>query len=73
MTDARQHLIVAERHVRQIEAHIARQHEIVAEMERDHHPMTAEVARKVLDTLLQTLDTAKQHVELLKEQLARLP
>ena len=58
------HLAQAERHVREIEAHIARHREILTELERDKHARTAELARAVLRTLLQTLDVARRHVEI---------
>ena len=70
MTDARQRLLVAERHVREAEARIARQREIIVEMDRDKHPQAAKVGRELLNTLLQSLDVAKQHVERLKREIA---
>ena len=57
-------LAQAERHVREGEARVARQREIVAEMEKDNHPYAAEMARTLLDTLLRTLELEKQHLEI---------
>ena len=54
----------AERHVREGEARVSRQEEIIIEMERDHHSTTAETARKVLETLQKTLAVAREHLEI---------
>ena len=67
------HLAQAERHVREIEAHIVRHREILAELERDKHARTAELARAVLRTLLQTLDVARRHVEIERTYSRRAP
>ena len=42
------------------EARIARQEQIVAEMDRDHHPKAAAQAREVLQTLRETLRVMKE-------------
>ena len=41
-------------------------------MERDNHPQSAEIARKVLATLLYTLELAKLYVENLRREQVRL-
>jgi hypothetical protein len=54
------HLALAEGHAIRGEGHIARQREIVAEMERDGHVDAAETARELLATFE---ETQKSHVE----------
>jgi hypothetical protein len=54
------HLAMAEGHVIQGESHIARQKEIVAELERDGRVEAAETARELLATFELT---QKSHVE----------
>ena len=64
MTQREDPLAQAERHVREGEGRIARQHEIIAELDRDGHaPMAAE-ARQLLATLQQTLDLAREHLHI---------
>jgi hypothetical protein len=53
----------AERHVRQAEAAVARQEEIIAEMDRDGHPEAAARGRKVLETLRVSLRLAREHYQ----------
>jgi hypothetical protein len=52
----------AERHVRQAENLVARQAEIIAELERDGHPASALRARTVLATLCHSLALAREHL-----------
>ncbi|MBV9198564.1 MAG: hypothetical protein JO320_04565 [Alphaproteobacteria bacterium] len=52
----------AERHVREAEERIARQHEIIAELDRDGHQRMAAKARQLLAAFQQTLDLAHHHV-----------
>jgi hypothetical protein len=53
----------APRHVAEGEVRVELQREIVAEMERDGHPAALLAARKVLGTLLKTLDLMRQDLE----------
>jgi hypothetical protein len=59
-------LQVAERHVREGEERIARQEALIRELDRDGHPATAEMGRKVLVTLNESLGLARAHVVRLK-------
>lgn len=59
-------LAMAERHVREAEARIARQAEIIAEMERDNHPEAAAVGRGVLATFQNTLEALRDHFSLVR-------
>jgi DNA-binding ferritin-like protein len=61
-------LHIAERHVREGQQRIARQREIIEEMERDGHKRTAQVARTVLVQLVRALEPAQQH---LREERAK--
>ncbi len=54
----------AQRHVREAEAHIARQSKLIEELERDGHTRMAEQARTVLNTIRHTLELARQHLRL---------
>jgi hypothetical protein len=56
----------AERHVAEIEARIARQREIIDEMERDHHPTAAATGRRVLAVMQETLRVLRRQVEMLR-------
>ena len=53
---------LAERHVREGEARIARQRAILDDMVRDGHPQAAHMAQIVLDTMLRTLQLAQAHL-----------
>ena len=63
-------LAMTERHIREAEAHIARQHEIIAEMDRDGHDEVAGKAREFLVLLEENLLMAREHHarELQKQQ-----
>ncbi|MBV8096558.1 MAG: hypothetical protein JO110_25615 [Acetobacteraceae bacterium] len=54
----------AERHVREAERHVARLAEIVDEMDRDHHPHAAAMARTLLATLQESLQLMREHLRL---------
>lgn len=56
-------LAMAERHVREGEARISRQEEIIAEMDRDNHPHAAEMGRKLLATYREFLRLSREHLE----------
>ena len=62
MTQLEDPLAQAERHVREAEERIARQQEIIAELDRDGHERTAAQARQLLTAFEQTLDLAHDHV-----------
>lgn len=53
---------LAERHVREGEARVARQLVLIEELERDNHPEAAAVARAVLATLQTTLGLMRDHL-----------
>ncbi len=55
-------LEMARRHVALGERSLARQEQIVVEMDRDNHPRAAEMARQLLDTMTRYLENAKAHV-----------
>ena len=58
MTGTETRLQTAERHVREAEAHIARQREIVEELRRDGHPtIEAEILLRIFE------DTLKSHLD----------
>src|SRR5689334_12085011 len=52
----------AKRHVAEAEAHVARQKQIIDEMERDDHPEAAERARNLLATFCRTLEVMRAHL-----------
>ena len=61
-------LDMAERHIAQLERQIARQEQIIEELERDSHRRTAATARMLLTTFRNSLRLAREHAELLKDQ-----
>jgi len=65
----KEHLAQAERHASRGKQHLARQEEIIAELDRDGHDTTE--ARKVLATLRQTQVLHEQEVERLLRELGR--
>ena len=65
-------LAQAERHVREGEEHVARQAAIIDELDRDNHPAAAARARKVLQTLRESLELARGHLRL-ERQARGLP
>lgn len=66
-------LAMAERHVREAEARIARQEETIAEMDRDDHPRAAATGREVLEMLRKTRDLMRGHLESLRAEAGRRP
>jgi uncharacterized coiled-coil protein SlyX len=63
-------LQTAERHVREGERRIARQEALIRELDRGGHPAaTAEIARKVLAAMNESLVLARTHVARLKAQM----
>ena len=64
MSDGEDLLAMCERHVAEGEARVARQQEIIAEMERDGHTETAARARNLLATFCDTLALARHHLEI---------
>ncbi|MDO9712521.1 sensor histidine kinase [Paracraurococcus lichenis] len=61
-------LTAAERRVRGNEARLARQEQIVSEMDRDGHPEAAEMARAVLGTFRRALAASRLHLETIKRE-----
>ena len=61
-------LEMEQRHIAQLERQIARQEQIIEELERDGHRRTAETARVLLTTLQTSLLLAREHAERLKDQ-----
>jgi len=66
------HLAQAETHVVQGESHLARQKEIVAELERDGHEEAAQAARDLLATFELTQQSHVEDRDRLREELATL-
>jgi len=62
-----QHHAEAERHVAEGRAHVARQREIVLQLERDGHDTTE--ARKLLDTFEVTQRAHEEHLANIKAKL----
>lgn len=60
-------LEMVEQHIREAEAHIVRQREIIAELQRDGCPTVA--AESLLDVFRQTLASHEAHADLLRRQL----
>lgn len=61
---------MAERHIREGEALIARQLAVVEELDRDNHPEAAAKGRVLLATLLQTIGLMREHLRL-EQSMAR--
>ena len=57
-------LQMAERHVREGRERVARQRQIVREMERDAHPKAAEIARRTLAIFEDNLRLSIEHLDL---------
>ncbi|WP_050405829.1 hypothetical protein [Bradyrhizobium embrapense] len=64
-----QYLALAERHAAQGRQHVARQENLIAELDRDGHDTTE--ARKVLDTLRITQALHEQDVERILGELTK--
>ena len=58
---------MVEQHIREAETHIARQHQIIAELQRDGCPTVA--AESLLQVFQQTLVSHKDHADRLRRQL----
>ena len=56
----------AQRHVLEGEERVARQRALIEEMDRDEHPVVADQARRILETMEQTLRLSRQHLEAIK-------
>jgi hypothetical protein len=63
MESAEDPVAVAERHVREGTARVARQERIVAEMARDDHPEAERVGKQVLARFERTLELMREHLE----------
>ena len=57
-------LEMARRHVAESEARCAQQAEVLREMIADNHPHAAEVAKRLLATLEDTLDLMRERLEI---------
>ena len=57
-------LEMARRHVAEAEIRIEQQRRLVEEMERDNYPRAAEMARKTLQIMEETLAISREHLEL---------
>ncbi|MBL6455268.1 hypothetical protein JMJ55_08035 [Belnapia sp. T6] len=57
---------MAERHVREGEARVARQERLIANLERDNHPERAIVGRQVLANLRWSQELSRGHLERLR-------
>ena len=64
MAQAEDVLAMAERHVRQFEATVARQAVLAAELEAGGHSVEAERAKAVLVTFVTSLDLAREHLRI---------
>lgn len=60
-------LAMAERHVREFEANVARQRVILDEMIREDHPTEAEQAKAALATYEDSLRLAHEHLRMERE------
>ena len=60
-------LVTARRRVAEGEARCARQAEILREMIADNHPHAAEMAKRVLATLEDTLERMREHLRIEEE------
>lgn len=59
-------LEMAQRHIAACEVRIARQREIIEEMDRDHHPAAAATARRALAVMEQTLQVLCRQSRMLR-------
>ena len=65
------HLAIAQQHVIEAEEHVARQRELLSELERNSHPKAAKLAQAILANLEKSLDLARQHLQLETEHRQR--
>lgn len=63
-------IAMAERHIREGEARVARQLGVIEELDRDNHPEAAATAREMLAALQHTLDLMREHLSI-KQDMAR--
>jgi hypothetical protein len=61
-------LEVAQRHVREGATRLARQEEIVSELDRENFPEAADLGRVVLKTMRCSLDLMKHHLWAIEER-----
>ena len=66
MESAEDPVAIAERHVREGEARIARQERIIEEMARDDHPEAEQMGMVVLQQFRRTLELMREHLETLR-------
>jgi hypothetical protein len=66
MESAEDPVAIAERHVREGEARIARQERIIEEMARDDHPEAEQMGMVVLKQFRRTLELMREHLETLR-------
>ena len=64
---ARATLNIVEQHIREAESHIARQHQIIAELQKGGCPTVA--AESLLEVFRKTLASHKEHADRLRRQL----
>ena len=64
-------LSTAQRHVIEAEQHVADLKRILDEMIRDKHPVQAELARRVLHTMEESLALARDHLDREVKKAAR--
>ena len=64
-------LEMAQRHVREDEERVARQIDIIADLERLKHYQGAMLAKRVLKNMRATLDMARRHVEAIGKRARR--
>jgi hypothetical protein len=58
----------AQRHVLEGEERVTRQRAIIEKMDRDEHPTVAAAARRVLETMEETLRLSRWHLEEIKSR-----
>ena len=66
MESAEDPVAMAERHVREGEARIARQERIIEEMARDDHPQAEQMGMVVLQQFRRTLELMREHLAALR-------
>ncbi len=61
------HLAIAQQHVIEAEEHVARQRELLTELQRNSHPKAAKLAQVILENLEKSLELAREHLKLEQE------
>jgi hypothetical protein len=61
--NAQNRVAVAQQHVIEAEGHVARQRDVLTELERDAHAKAAELARAILQNLERSLELAREHLK----------